>query len=247
MLFCVCQSDSLSDYEYNVLFSMASAQRKDTARKFLRREDACRSIVAEALVRYAIKIAAGLRTDTICFIYNEYGKPRISGHGLHFNTAHSGEWVICGIDKNEIGVDIEIHRPIDPGIANRFFSKTEIDQLNAPMADESRIKMFFDIWSLKESYIKAIGKGLSCPLDIFACLPSMKNEQVEFQRYREELPDRSFRLIEIDPTYSCAVCCTHKETMVDTYMLTPEQLIGALHHETQELPIVWNHFYKIIY
>jgi 4'-phosphopantetheinyl transferase len=228
MLFGVCQSDSLSDDEFSVLFSMASAQRKDTAGRFFRREDACRSIVAEALIRYVVKTAAGLRTNNICFVNNEYGKPMISGLGLHFNSAHSGEWVICGIDKHEIGVDIETHRPIDPGIANRFFSKTEIDLLNAPMADESRFKMFFDIWSLKESYIKAIGKGLSCPLDNFACLPSMKNEQVEFQRYREELPVRSFHLIEIDPTYSCAICCTHKETMVDTFMLTPEQLIGEL-------------------
>ncbi|MCF6094294.1 4'-phosphopantetheinyl transferase superfamily protein [Microaerobacter geothermalis] len=65
-----------------------------------------------------------------------------------------------------MGVDIEQIRPIDMEIANRFFTQEEREVLfHLPGNDQ--LSFFYELWTLKESFVKAIGQGLSCPLDSF--------------------------------------------------------------------------------
>ncbi len=66
-----------------------------------------------------------------------------------------------------VGVDIEKIRPIDFAIAERFFTASEY-RLLMDTAEQERLQLFYTLWTLKESYIKFVGKGLSIPLDSFA-------------------------------------------------------------------------------
>lgn len=208
----VFRADSLEEGDFRLLLEAASPKRRERARRFREREDACRSLVAEALVRRAFMLEAGLDVDESYFRYNAFGKPHIPGTGLHFNIAHSGAWVICGIDAEELGVDIERHHEVRSGIAARFFAPEENALLEETRDPSERSRLFFQIWALKESYVKAIGKGLSCAFEDFACLPdrlfarAVPSQPAAFIARNPALPRGHLRLLEVHPDYSCAIC-----------------------------------------
>ena len=108
------------------------------------------------------------------FEENKYGRPHIAPHlntlGLHFNLSHTESLIVCGVVKGrEIGVDVEnIERGGDLiNIADRFFSPSEVKDLHQ-WPESEHTDRFFDYWTLKESYIKARGMGLSIPLEQFS-------------------------------------------------------------------------------
>ncbi len=83
--------------------------------------------------------------------------------------SHSrGVGLVAVSDNREIGVDVEYIRPdfATEDIARRFFSPHEVSAFNA-LSKEMRVAAFFRCWTRKEAYIKAIGRGLSQPLDGF--------------------------------------------------------------------------------
>lgn len=111
--------------------------------------------------------------EEVRFAYGQYGKPLLDGahreSPLRFNASHSGDWAVYAfVQDHEVGVDVE-HIKADfetEGIAERFFSALEVQTLHA-LAEEEKPAAFFRCWTRKEAYIKAIGSGLSHPLDSF--------------------------------------------------------------------------------
>ena len=101
--------------------------------------------------------------------YSEYGKPFLSGSELRFNLAHSGGIALFAFCLNDdVGVDVEVERELSDAlaIAERFFSPAERETLRSlPQAEQ--VPAFFRCWSRKEAFIKAVGEGLSYPLDAF--------------------------------------------------------------------------------
>lgn len=111
----------------------------------------------------------------IRFAEETYGKPYVvepESAKQPFNLAHTDGLVMCGIGSNAhrlVGVDVErLGRRTDPGLAERYFSQPEIDYLTALDDDVAQRNAFLKIWTLKESFIKAIGTGLQTPLADFA-------------------------------------------------------------------------------
>jgi 4'-phosphopantetheinyl transferase len=105
------------------------------------------------------------------FAAHTHGRPYIANPAtdLHFNLSHSSEWVVCAVSRIPvIGIDIErCNRNVEVlRLARRFFSPREYRDVLA-RADEERKHRFFDYWTLKESYIKARGEGISLGLDKF--------------------------------------------------------------------------------
>ena len=102
------------------------------------------------------------------------GKPEIAAGlpRIAFNLSHGTRLVAlavaAGDDAGPVGVDVEqATRNIGPGIARRYFAPEEVADLEALPEAQQRDR-FFTLWSLKESYIKATGFGLSLPLDSFS-------------------------------------------------------------------------------
>ena len=95
-------------------------------------------------------------------LYNRYGKPYIKNHSdVFFNISHCHEMAVCTINSCEAGIDVENIRAYHPRVAKRVFSDKENEILkNAVNKDET----FFRIWTLKESFVKAIGVGISYPM-----------------------------------------------------------------------------------
>lgn len=93
---------------------------------------------------------------------NPNGKPYLAHGGLYFNLSHSGDYAALVLSDEEVGVDIEKLEPPKIAVAKRFFSKPEYDWLaKHPMN-------FYELWVLKESYVKALGTGLTTPFSSFS-------------------------------------------------------------------------------
>jgi 4'-phosphopantetheinyl transferase len=151
--------------------SLLSADERERAGRF-RFDHLRRSFI---LARGALRVLLGRYLDTdpagIRFAYGEKGKPSLADPApIRFNASHSGGLALYALTLGcEIGVDVEQMRPLADlwGIASRFFSAEEVAEL-IELPEGQREAAFFRCWTRKEAYIKALGDGLSVPLDDFA-------------------------------------------------------------------------------
>lgn len=124
-----------------------------------------------ALTRFVLSAYLGTDPGAIRFEHNRFGKPRIdAAPGLHFNLSHTkGINVLAVTRRGAIGVDLEFADPARAGedISFRYFAKPEHQRLLAARPQD-RPFSFFSTWTLKESFVKAVGQGLSLPLADFA-------------------------------------------------------------------------------
>jgi len=227
VIFAVTDADVLSEDLFKRFQKTVTAERLSKAEKFYRREDACRSLLSESLIRYTF-LKAGLQCcGEIELTRNEFGKPEWALGGFHFNVSHSGAWVVCAADKEEIGVDVERIHKVDSGISQRFFSSIENKLLSDFQSPTQWLDCFYKLWVLKESYIKAIGKGLHCPLNSFAVLPQ-NDSSAQLIRYEETLPQKYFRIYEIDTAYKCALCCSHQDFPQEVKIVSAQEILCKL-------------------
>jgi 4'-phosphopantetheinyl transferase len=198
--------ETLPDKDFDNLLSYLPEERVLRIRKFLFRKSALHTLAGEMITRTWISKKISLPPQELRFIRDQFGKPSlINRDDLFFNIAHSGHWVTAAFDSDVIGIDVESMREIDLSIAERFFSKKEYDSLMLKAADEQH-SFFYDLWTLKESYIKAEGKGLSIPLDSF-CFTIDKNDVIRFEIVSgESKRTYFFKQYPLEPQYKCAVC-----------------------------------------
>lgn len=130
-------------------------------------QDSLRCLFGALLSRYAICKISNYKNDELKFDVNSYNKPFIiKPNNLCFNISHSGKWVVCAVSNNPVGIDVEYIKSIDFDIAKTFFTKEEY--INLMNQDIKTKKYFYLMWTLKESYVKADGRGLSLPLNSFS-------------------------------------------------------------------------------
>ncbi|MBB6486250.1 4'-phosphopantetheinyl transferase superfamily protein [Rhizobium lusitanum] len=140
------------------------------AGRFAHDRDMHRFIIARSRMRLILARYLGLAPQSICFSYNESGKPSVSGSGIspvHFNLTHSADLAMLAVsDCYTLGIDIEEVRFLKEDIAKWFFSRRECETLRSLPA-EAYLDGFYRCWTRKEAFVKAQGSGLSLPLDSF--------------------------------------------------------------------------------
>jgi len=185
------------------LLSLLPEQRQTRIRRFAHQEDAHRSLVAEVLSRWLICERLKIRNQDLQIVQNRYGKPMVQDlSNLYFNNSHSGQWVVSAISDAPIGIDIEKISDIDLRIAEHFFSEQELLDINS-LQTEARVSYFFELWTLKESYIKADGRGLSLPLSSF----TIRKQEGHIGLYTDNcLKSCFFKEYSPDRLYKMAVC-----------------------------------------
>ena len=158
----------LDDPNHDFDIETLSSDEQERAQRFRFDRDRVRYQRGRATLRARVSECIKVAPDAIRFDYGAQGKPRIAKSALHFNLAHSESLAVLAISYRELGIDIEAHRTgfAEDQIAERFFAPIEVQQLRAlPIAQQSAA--FFRCWTRKEAFIKALGGGLSIPLDDF--------------------------------------------------------------------------------
>lgn len=128
-------------------------------------------IVGRGALRSILSGYLGVEPSQLQFEYGLHGKPALAAlcGKLCFNVSHSKGLGLCTVSRqSELGVDLEYIRPVADAerIAERFFSAQENAVLQS-LPVSQRQAAFFNCWTRKEAFIKAIGEGLSRPLDQF--------------------------------------------------------------------------------
>ncbi len=156
--------------------SLLSEEELAKQARFHFERDQHRYLVTRAMVRMVLSKYAQVAPCDWRFSINEHGKPSIAAEhaggarGMQFNLSHTDALVALGVTRGRaIGVDVEDARARAVGldIADRFFALAEAAALRA-LPHEQQQRRFFDYWTLKESYVKARGGGMSIPLGSFA-------------------------------------------------------------------------------
>lgn len=132
-----------------------------------RRETARQRLFAALFVRRVIGGRLGVSNREIRIAADSHGKPFLPGvFDLHFNLSHSGARFVLAIGPDPVGVDIERVREVNLRVARAFHPREQAYLAAIPAT--ARREAFFDLWTRKESYLKARGMGLRCRLDSFS-------------------------------------------------------------------------------
>ena len=155
------------------LVATLSPDERERAGRFHFDRDRHRFIAARGTLRAILGGYLNVEPVKLRFCYSEHGKPsletEIAGGRLRFNVSHSHELALFGVaEGRDLGVDLEWIRSdvANEKIAERFFSSEEVRVLRG-LPPDIQGDAFFNCWTRKEAYIKAIGEGLSMPLDRF--------------------------------------------------------------------------------
>lgn len=156
------------------LVPLLSPDERERAARFHFRRDAMRWIVARTALRQILGGCLGADPRAVAFTYGDKGKPALAAprgaDDLQFSLAHSAHLAVYAVAVGSpVGIDIERLRPVPEmdRIAERTFSRQERTALRRLPAT-LRPAGFFNCWTRKEAYIKALGLGLSYPLERFS-------------------------------------------------------------------------------
>ena len=147
------------------LLQLVDDSRRQKVLRYLMPEDRKRSLGAGIIIRKILN-ENGLCED--CLKYSENGKP--VADNVFFNISHGGDYVVGVASDCEIGCDIEKNGNAPLEVAERYFYLSELEYIRSA-ADKSRA--FFTLWTLKESYVKQSGQGMTVKLTDFAFQPEL--------------------------------------------------------------------------
>ena len=97
------------------------------------------------------------------YIYNESGKPYLKDKNLYFSLSHSNGIVALTVSKEEIGLDIELIKPVKDALAKRIMTTEEYNIYNS-LDKNKKITYFYEVWTSKEAYVKKIGSSITLTL-----------------------------------------------------------------------------------
>ncbi len=228
----------LSEQEFlkakNDLLSLLPEEVRESMLRFRIVNVLQRSLLGELMTRWILADKLKNTIDSFNFIKTEKGKPYLEENPVYFNISHSGEWVVAAFCNNfEVGIDVEKIKPVNFEIAERFFSETEKRELFSKTRGE-KLKYFFDLWTMKESYLKLLGKGLTKPLNTF----TISGSQGQFHHFSDvdSVQDVNFKQYQLADDYKLSVCSYSDEfdnklkIFGTEYLITRRRSDAAIKH-----------------
>lgn len=166
-----CMPLDVPQHEADSLRAVLSDDELQRADRFLSPDHRRRFVVGRARLRQVLASYLNESAERIRFQYGRLGKPALAApwceSRIHFNVSNSHEMALCALAMDrELGVDVEHIRPLDnfDGLAERYYAPCELETLRS-LPEEQRLTGFFNCWTRKEALLKAVGTGLSFPLD----------------------------------------------------------------------------------
>ena len=153
----------ISAHKRDAWHSVLSDSERERAARFRMPADQDRFTVTRGILKTLLAGYLHLPRAAIEFTANEHGKPAVSGANVQFNVSHSGDYALLAFAEDvDVGIDVEkiAGDRVVGDLARRVLSAAEFERFNS-LVESEREKRFFQIWTLKESLLKAIGSGLS--------------------------------------------------------------------------------------
>jgi 4'-phosphopantetheinyl transferase len=200
------------------LWPLLSRNERERAEKFRYVEHRRHYVVARANLRRLLAERLRIAPQTIEFVETGYGKPRLAPvHGsadVEFNLSHSGILALYAFSNGRaVGLDVELIREVPDAVdlAERFFSPAETASLRALPLDR-RSLAFLACWTRKEAFIKALGLGLSCPLDAFDVTidPDAPARITRIEKRIDEVANWTMQAFTPSPRYVAAVAYANR-------------------------------------
>lgn len=184
-----------------------------------------RKVLGELLLRAILKQEHNIPAHEIKLAHSEKNKPFLKSHPhIHYNISHSGHWVVIAFSSKPVGIDIEKIRDINFGIARRYYSEQE-NQYLFSLAKKKQLDYFFDLWTLKESYLKAIGTGLTRSLQSF----TIQNNSDGICVLEGDVKNNAFfGQVQFDRDYKLSVCTWDENINDDISVLYINDLLEML-------------------
>ena len=183
---------------YEKWYHLLPPQKKLRADSCHFEEDKRRLVFADMLAKLALSDYTGCLAESICFALRPNGKPYAIEIPAEFNISHSGDLVVCAVDSESVGIDIEKICPIPTKLVYRVCSEQECRYVfgDAPpdaqnmLTDQLALERFYQIWTAKEAYSKYTGIGIITDL---RQIPA-SNAQIQTTIYGN---------------YAISICCEH--------------------------------------
>ncbi|MFP7288221.1 4'-phosphopantetheinyl transferase superfamily protein [Shouchella clausii] len=202
--------------------------------KVKNQEAQIRSLAGQLLIRYIITNDLHIKNRDIRLLKNKYGKPYLENNpDFHFNISHSQNQIVCVAGTNRVGIDVQHMKPISKclNLSKKFFTHQEYCYLINVVSYHKRIENFYEIWTLKESFIKAVGKGFHIPLNTFNVIH--EDKLASFIYFEES--NYYFKQYDTIETYKLSVCSASPDFASDVIHVKPEKLIRFFWEDTYEL------------
>jgi 4'-phosphopantetheinyl transferase len=198
---------ALDPRTFERLLLHTSEEKRGSVKRYKFHADACRTLIADLLIRLLLCQEYDLSEREIRFERNPYGKPFLSSRPeLYFNLSHSGEWVTCALGASPVGVDIERVDNIDLSVAEHFFSREEYRDL---LGARDPLHRFYEIWTSKESYVKMLGVGLGLPLQSFS-IKIDDLQRIRLVRHDGTDSNAAFFQYDVHPQYKLSLCVNNQ-------------------------------------
>jgi len=196
----------LAQIEIEAFYRTLSEDEIQRANRYRFECDRRRFVARRGFLRQLLSIYIAILPSDFRLIENRYGKPFLAQQdfeatGLHFNLAHSNDLALFAFARRRsVGVDLEqLRDDFDPmALAEGFFSTRE-KAIMRSLDEKDRRTGFFLGWTRKEAFIKALGKGLSVPLDQFDVNLTPGEPPRLLARRDEPQPCLEWTLVDIDP------------------------------------------------
>ncbi|MDJ0933266.1 4'-phosphopantetheinyl transferase superfamily protein [Breoghania sp.] len=226
--------DEIRDADWLKLASLLIEEERARSERFHFDRDRLVYIAAHAMCRGLLSYCLGAAVQSWRFTVEYHGKPELVSPPnmprLRVNISHTrGLAAVALTVEHDIGVDVEwLQRDADTdGLAARMFAETERQRVAAANGSE-KLDIFLKFWTLKEAYVKAIGKGLSQPLDAFAFDPEAL--EIAFRDAHADDPANwHFERYRPGPDYLMALAVRHPDKQrlaVDTRPAPLSYLLG---------------------
>jgi 4'-phosphopantetheinyl transferase len=177
-----------------------SADERARADRFQDADVCRRFIVAHAFQRRVLAACARVEATSLCFGFDAWRKPwLLSRPEVRFNLSHSADIAILAVRMDhDVGVDIEecAQEAAIEDVAKHAFSRAECHALEA-LSPAARRDAFFRMWTRKEAYVKALGRGLSWPTRSFSVSHLPNNEDALLTDDNDADAPRNWRVTDI--------------------------------------------------
>lgn len=187
--------------------TILSDDEKARASRFVFERHANLYRVGRSRLREILSSVSGIPAADLQFEYGAHGKPALShrtgGDRLKFNMSHSEDLAALAIsDGPEIGIDIEWARPVEDDVAKANFSAAEYSELSRLQGDDW-LDAFYRCWTRKEAIVKALGDGLTLPLDAFDVTIGAHQDARVLQCTLQAIPASCWGLWHFQPDARC--------------------------------------------